>query len=403
MTLTRLLFLVITIVSAVQCRSFGIDYDNDVFLKDGQPFRYVSASIHYFRVPRALWLDRLTKIRAAGFNAIQFVIPWNIHERYPGQVSFEGELDVGAFLEIAKSLGLYALVRPGPYICAEHNGGGLPWWLYGLHPKISLRSSDADFLHHSEAWWNALMPKLKPHLYINGGNILMIQMENEYGSYGCDFDYTAFLRDQAVKHLGKDAQLYTTDGAGAQFLKCGKIAGVYATIDFGHGYEANKTYHNQRLFEPRGPLVNSEYYPAWLDYWGLPHNTLDANTSAVSLEEYLKPKGSNVNIYMAHGGTSFGFENGANVGSTLMVEPTSYDYDGLISEAGDLTPKYFAMKKVIAKHLPIPKIDVKAVVPKGKYGKVNMKFVSDLLSSVELIAESVTAHQYPLNFEALGV
>lgn len=163
--------------------------------------RYASGSIHYFRVHPDLWEDRLRKIRAAGFNAIQFVIPWNMHERFKGQFDFSDGLDIERFLTIANGLGLYALVRPGPYTCAEHNGGGLPWWLYKFHPNIQVRSSDANFTMHTRDWWNVLMPKLNNHLYTNGGNIIMVQMENEYGSYGCDFVYTTFLRDSAKKRL----------------------------------------------------------------------------------------------------------------------------------------------------------------------------------------------------------
>ncbi|XP_059090616.1 beta-galactosidase-like [Tigriopus californicus] len=400
--LLPLLFLLALIQVKAQNRTFTIDYDNDTFLKDGKPFRYISGSVHYFRIPRDLWHDRLQKIRAAGFNSIQFVVQWNLHEPQPGQYNFEGRFDVEAFIRMAGDLGLYVILRPGPYICAERNGGGLPFWLYKLHPDIKLRSSDPNFLNYVDKWWDVLMVKMKPLLYKNGGPIIMSQLENEYGSYGlqtgyCDVEYLAHLRDKSWEHFGTDTLLYTTDGDSIDYVRCGRVQGAYATVDFGMGRNVTDSFHVQRLFEPQGPLVNSEYYPGWLDYWNQPHQMADFNMSVKSFEDILET-GANVNVYMAHGGTSFAFENGAN-NPPFQVEPTSYDYDALISEPGDLTDKYFAFKSVIAKYLPIPSIEVNETTPKANYGRVPLNYVTSIFQGPMKFAQNNTN---PMTFEDLN-
>jgi beta-galactosidase len=327
MAVTIWLILAISAVSMAwsQKPSFNIDYNSDTFRMDGEPFRYVSGSLHYFRVPRDLWKDRMQKMRAGGFNAIQFVVEWNLHEPKPGQYDFEGILDINAFIQLAQDQGLYVLLRPGPYICAERNGGGLPYWLYAIDPDIRLRTSDPKYLKYVDKWWDVLLPKIKHQLYVNGGPIIMVQLENEYGSYGlqtknCDTKYGIHLRDLIRKHLGTNVQLYTTDGDGDGYLRCGQVPGVYATVDFGPGANVTNAFAVQRRFEPHGPLVNSEFYPGWLDYWAHPHNVVGVNQSAVSLDQILAT-GANVNIYMAHGGTSFGFGNGANTPPLQVRDP----------------------------------------------------------------------------------
>lgn len=200
-------------------RTFEIDFANDRFLKDGEPFRYISGSIHYFRIPSALWRDRLTRVRALGLNAIQFYVPWSLHEPHPGNYSFDGELDFERYLVEAQRLELVVLLRIGPYICGELNGGGLPFWLKQLHPRMKVRTKDPNYLHHADKWWAVLFQKIRPHLYQNGGPIVMVQLENEYGSYAFttnDFsqmEYLTHLRDFARQHLGNKTVFYTVDPA----------------------------------------------------------------------------------------------------------------------------------------------------------------------------------------------
>nr|XP_053646960.1 beta-galactosidase-like [Cherax quadricarinatus] len=313
-----LLFLSLHCSSALKSsdadRTFVIDYENDQFLKDGEPFQYISGSIHYFRVIPSNWRDRLKKMRMAGFNALQTYVEWSSHEPEPGVYDFTGMLDLESFLKMAQEEDLVVILRLGPFIDAERDMGGLPYWLLNKNPDMRLRSSDSSYLTYVDDWYgNVLLPKIKPLLYENGGPVIMLQVENEYGSYpDCDFAYTSHLRDLVRQGVGDNVVLFTTDGDGASYLKCGKIPGVYSTVDFGSGGDAKKSFAAMRLFEPHGPLVNSEYYPGWLDHWGEPHSTLDSEVIAKTLDDMLALNAS-VNMYVFHGGTSFGLTAAANV------------------------------------------------------------------------------------------
>ncbi|XP_039109658.1 beta-galactosidase [Hyaena hyaena] len=361
-------------------RTFQIDYSHNRFLKDGKPFRYVSGSIHYSRVPRFYWKDRLLKMRMAGLNAIQTYIPWNFHEPQPEQYQFSGEHDVEYFIKLAHELGLLVILRPGPYICAEWDMGGLPAWLLGKE-SIILRSSDPDYLEAVDKWLGVLLPRMKPLLYQNGGPIITVQVENEYGSYfACDYDYLRFLQRRFHYYLGSDVLLFTTDGAHEKFLQCGALQGVYATVDFGPDANITAAFQVQRKSEPRGPLVNSEFYTGWLDHWGQPHSRVKTEVVASSLHDMLA-RGANVNLYMFVGGTNFAYWNGANI--PFQAQPTSYDYDAPLSEAGDLTEKYFALRDVILKFEKVPEGFIPPSTPKFAYGKValqKLKTVEDALN-----------------------
>ena len=200
-------------------RTFKIDFANDRFLKDGEPFRYISGSIHYFRIPSALWRDRLRRVRALGMNAIQFYIPWSLHEPQPGNYSFDGNLNFERYLQEAQHLGFVVLLRIGPYICGEFNGGGLPFWLKQLHPQMKVRTKDPNYLHYVDKWLAVLYKKIRPQLYENGGPIVMVQLENEYGNYAyktndpSQIEYLTHLRDFAGQHLGNKTVFYTVDPA----------------------------------------------------------------------------------------------------------------------------------------------------------------------------------------------
>uniref|UniRef100_A0A8C0H1M1 Galactosidase beta 1 n=1 Tax=Chelonoidis abingdonii TaxID=106734 RepID=A0A8C0H1M1_CHEAB len=290
-------------------RSFGIDYDKNYFLKDGKPFRYISGSIHYSRVPRYYWKDRLLKMKMAGLDAIQTYVPWNYHEFKPGVYDFSGDRDIEYFLQLANEIGLLVILRAGPYICAEWDMGGLPAWLLERE-SIILRSSDLDYLAAVERWMGVLLPKMKPYLYQNGGPVIMVQVENEYGSYfACDYDYLRYLQKLFHHHLGDEVVLFTTDGASKHYLRCGALQGLYATVDFAPGSNVSAAFLTQRGSEPRGPLVNSEFYTGWLDHWGHPHSVVPTNTIAKTLDEILS-RGANVNMYMFIGGTNFAYWNG---------------------------------------------------------------------------------------------
>ncbi|NXI42276.1 BGAL galactosidase, partial [Galbula dea] len=380
-------------------RSFGIDYDCGCFVKDGRPFQYISGSIHYSRVPRYYWKDRLLKMKMAGLDAIQTYVPWNYHEPQPGVYDFSGDKDLEYFLQLANDTGLLVILRAGPYICAEWDMGGLPAWL--LEKKsIVLRSSDSDYLAAVEKWMGVLLPKMRPHLYQNGGPIIMVQVENEYGSYfACDYDYLRSLLKLFRHHLGDEVVLFTTDGASQFHLRCGALQGLYATVDFAPGGNVTAAFLAQRSSEPVGPLVNSEFYTGWLDHWGHRHSVVPAQTVAKTLSEILA-RGANVNLYMFIGGTNFAYWNGANM--PYLPQPTSYDYDAPLSEAGDLTEKYFAVREVIGMYKELPEGLIPPSTPKFAYGKVDLQKVGTVVEVLDRLSSAGPVKStYPLTFVQL--
>ncbi|XP_024145949.1 beta-galactosidase [Oryzias melastigma] len=365
--------------------SFSLDYNADCFRKDGERFRFISGSIHYSRIPRVYWKDRLLKMYMAGLNTIQTYIPWNYHEESPGMYNFSGDRDVEYFLKLAQDIGLLVILRPGPYICAEWEMGGLPAWLLSKK-DIVLRSSDPDYVAAVDNWMGKLLPMMQPYLYQNGGPIITVQVENEYGSYfACDYNYMRHLTKLFRSHLGEDVVLFTTDGAGLNYLKCGAIQGLYATVDFGPGSNITAAFGAQRHAEPHGPLVNSEFYTGWLDHWGSQHSVVSPDLVAKSLNQQLA-MGANVNMYMFIGGTNVGYWNGAN--SPYSAQPTSYDYDAPLTEAGDLTEKYFAIREVIKMYRKIPEGPVPPSTPKYAYGAVTMKKLQTVVDALEILSFS---------------
>ncbi|XP_068543707.1 beta-galactosidase-1-like protein isoform X3 [Anas acuta] len=412
-----------------------LDYEHDCFLRDGVPFRYVSGSIHYARVPRPAWRDRLLKMYMSGLNALQVYVPWNYHEPLPGVYDFSGDRDVEVFLDLTAELGLLVILRPGPYICAEWEMGGLPAWLL-WQSDIVLRSSDPAFLAAVDSWLHVLLPKIKPRLYQNGGNIISVQVENEYGSYyACDYNYLRHLLGSFRALLGSEVLLFTTDGAQAEELRCGTLQGLYATVDFGPGSNLTEAFGAQRGVEPRGPLVNSEYYTGWLDYWGGAHASTSAAQVARGLADMLR-LGANVNMqvaswggghsmgpmglwgvwvgvgaehtrlvsrrYMFHGGTNFAYWSGADLKAQYKPVTTSYDYDAPLSEAGDPTEKLFAIRTVISQFQPLPVGPMPPATPKYAYGRVDLRKYADLLDVLDVLSPSGPIRsQFPLTFEAI--
>lgn len=304
------------------------------------------------------------------------------------------------FIKIAQEVGLNVILRPGPYIDAEWEFGGFPGWLLNSTRKLRLRTMDPEYIQHIDKWFDKLLPMLKPLLHENGGPIIMLQVENEYGSYfECNHDYIRHLEHKFREHLGPNAFLFTTDGDGDGYMKCGTLQGMYATCDFGLTMDPAKNFKVQRHFEPKGPLVNSEFYTGWLDNWGLTHHTVDAQQFAKSLDLILK-LGANVNMYMFEGGSDFGFWNGANF-SPYRPNPTSYDYDAPLTEAGDITKKYHLIRNVIAKYRDLPQKPIPPSVPKGSYGGA---FLRKGASILDLLPEfQRTISQYPIFMERLGL
>jgi beta-galactosidase len=316
------------------------------FLIDGKPFQIISGEMHYSRVPRAYWRDRLKKARAMGLNTISTYVFWNLHEPRPGVYDFSGNNDIAAFIRMAQQEGLYVILRPGPYVCAEWDLGGLPSWLLA-DPKATLRSRNPRFMVPAQRWLMRLGKELAPLQASRGGPIIAVQIENEYGSFGSDHEYMREIRDAIVRSGLGEVLLDTADGSGE--LPNGAIPGVQAVVNFGSG-EAQSAFAALKKFRPDEPLMAGEYWDGWFDHWGQPHHTTDTAQQVKDLA-WILSKGYSVNLYMFEGGTTFGFMNGANMdGDTYHPDTTSYDYDAALDEAGRPTPKYYAFGGVIARH-----------------------------------------------------
>lgn len=325
---------------------FGIQGDH--FVLDGKPFQIISGEMHYARIPREYWRDRLKKARAMGLNTVSTYVFWNAHEPRPGVYDFSGSLDAAAFIRMAQEEGLYVILRPGPYSCAEWDLGGFPAWLLA-DPKIVLRSTDPKFLEPAGRWLRRLGQELAPLQLGRGGPILAVQVENEYGSFGNDKSYVKWVRDTLLAAGFTDSLLYTADGGDE--LLAGTLPDVHAAVNFGPG-DAKSEFAKLAKFRPGQPMFNSEYWDGWFDHWGEHHHTTDSAQQAAEID-WILSQGYSINLYMFHGGTSFGFMGGANWDhNEYQPDVTSYDYDSPVSESGALTKKFYAFGDVIAKHRP---------------------------------------------------
>lgn len=336
------------------------------FMLDGKPFQILSGEMHYARIPRAYWRDRMEMAKAMGLNTIATYVFWNVHEPKPGVWNFSGNADLPEFLREAQQEHLYVILRAGPYSCAEWEFGGFPAWLLA-NPKMetALRSNDPVFMVPAEKWMMKLGQEVARYQIGRGGPIIAVQMENEYGDFGSDQAYLKHLRQIFIKAGFTDALLFTTNPTRGE--KNGSIPGTYAAVNFGMGHAAQGLDFLERM-RPGQPLFAAEYWPGWFDHWGQPHQTRPIAPQVADLESILS-RGASLNLYMFHGGTSFGFMSGASwTDSTYMPDVTSYDYDAPLDEAGHPTPKYYAYRKVFAKFAghplpPVPKPPPVIVVP----------------------------------------
>ncbi|KVI05905.1 Beta-galactosidase 1-like protein [Cynara cardunculus var. scolymus] len=429
-TTTIITLLLCLVVSA---RKFEIA--DDMFWKDGEPFRIIGGDLHYFRtlpeyyellssifyyISRKVirlhiifcvqyWEDRLLRAKALGLNAIQTYVPWNLHEPKEGQLDFDGIADIVSFLELCQKLDLLVMLRPGPYICAEWDFGGFPAWLLTKEPAIRLRSSDPAYLALVDSWWGILLPKVAHLLYHKGGPIIMVQIENEFGSYGVDKDYLHHLVDLARSHLGDDLILYTTDGGTRDTLTKGTIRGdaVFSAVDFSTGENPWPIFKLQKEFNAPGksPPLSAEFYTGWLTHWGENIAKTDATSTASALENILSRNGSAV-LYMAHGGTNFGFYNGANAAqeSDYNADLTSYDYDAPISESGDVDgAKFKALRGVIAKYSSGSLPPVPLNKKKTGYGRIRLEKTASLFDALDSNTHiKAIESENPISMEAAG-
>lgn len=339
---------------------------NKDFLLDGKPFKIISGAVHYFRNLPDTWDDIFDKLVALGCNCVETYCAWNMHEKKPNVYDFSWMYDVAAFLKKAQEHCLLAIVRPGPYICAEWEFGGLPWWLQTM-PDMEIRCDNAAYMQCFTRYLSRLFDEVRPCLVTNGGNVVMMQVENEYGYYGDDKCYLAKLVE-VYREGGIDVPLFTSDGGKSADLLDGTTDGCLPTLNFGSRVEENFAAHD-KLF-PDVPKMCMEMWDGWFDAWGDDkHHTTSAADYARVVDDMLK-RGS-VNMYMFIGGTNFGFTSGANHYETFAPDVTSYDYDALLTECGDVTPKYMAVREVIARHTGKTPLPVPQDRPKAAYGKVH--------------------------------
>lgn len=319
------------------------------FLLDGEPLRILSGALHYFRVHPDQWADRIRKARLLGLNTIETYVAWNFHSPERGVFDLSGPRDLGRFLDLVAAEGMHAIVRPGPYICAEWDNGGLPAWLLAS-PGVGVRSAEPSYLEAIGSYYDAVLPVVASRQVTRGGPVLLVQIENEYGAYGEDADYLRALVAM-VRQRGIDVPLTTCDQANDEMLRRGGLPELHRTATFGS--RSPERLATLRAHQPTGPLMCMEYWDGWFDSWGEPHHTTDPDTAAADLDALLSA-GASVNLYMFHGGTNFGFTNGANDKGTYLPITTSYDYDAPLAEDGTPTAKYDAFKNVIGRHSRVP-------------------------------------------------
>ena len=318
---------------------------NKTFLLNDQPFVVKAAEVHYPRIPRPYWEHRIQMCKSLGMNAVCIYIFWNIHEQQEGQFNFTDNNDVAEFCRIAQKNGMYVIVRPGPYVCAEWEMGGLPWWL--LKKKdIKLRERDPYFMERVKIFEEKVGEQLKPLTIQNGGPIIMMQVENEYGSYGEDKPYVSEIRDCLRGIYGKELELFQCDWS-SNFEKNG-LDDLTWTMNFGTGANIDNQFRRLGELRPNAPKMCSEFWSGWFDKWGARHETRPAKDMMDGMDEMLS-KGISFSLYMTHGGTSFGHWAGAN-SPGFAPDVTSYDYDAPINEWGLPTPKFWELRKMMEKY-----------------------------------------------------
>ena len=377
---------------AAHQHTFEVSLEKDAFLLDGEVIQIRCGEVHFPRVPRAYWRHRIQMCKAMGLNAVCAYMFWNYHEMELGKYDFSGEKDVAEFCRVAQQEGLWAILRPGPYACAEWEFGGLPWWLMGKGP-IQLRSRDPKFLEPAKAYLKRVGEELKGLQITHGGPILMVQDENEYGFYGNDGEYLRELYT-AMREAGFDVPIFTCNPA--YNLKNGAIPEVFKVVNFGS--DPKNAFAKLREVQPKGPLMCGEYYPAWFDSWGQRHHTKSAQAMLDDID-YILSVGGSFSLYMAHGGTTFGWWNGMN--SPFQPQTSSYDYDAPISEQGRTTPKFFALRDLLKKHMTPKEI---AELPEPPAPLPLQAFVSD--AQAELVrpmgVKDYASTEKPQSFEKMG-
>ncbi|HRN73241.1 MAG TPA: beta-galactosidase [Ginsengibacter sp.] len=392
---TLLILFIFLATSGWAQRKHTFSLSPDHFLLDGKPFQIISGELHPARIPREYWRHRIQMAKAMGCNTISAYIFWNYHETVPGQFDFStGNKDIASFIRICQEEGMWVLIRPGPYVCAEWDFGGLPTYLLKI-PDIKVRGMDPRYMEPVRRYISHLAREIAPLQCTKGGPLLMLQVENEYGSYGNDKEYLLTLRDLWVRN-GIEVPFFTGDGATPYMLDAGTIPGAAIGLDSGSD-EAD--FALAKKHNPHVPVFSSETYPGWLTHWGEKWARPDTNSLKKEVEFLLKNKKS-FNFYVIHGGTNFGFTAGANTTSAVSYQPdlTSYDYDAPINEQGQPTPKYFMLRRLIQQYVNYIIPDVPAPIPTIAIPRVQLKKAWNLWNYV--LPEINTVQPQPMeNFD----
>ncbi|XP_062870389.1 beta-galactosidase-1-like protein 2 [Trichomycterus rosablanca] len=376
-------------------RSKGFTANSSQFTLGGETFRILGGSLHYFRIPRAYWKDRMMKMKACGLNTLTTAVPWNLHEPEKGSFQFYGDLDLETFLLQAADLGLWVILRPGPYIGSELDLGGLPSWLL-RDGKMKLRTTYPGFTQAVESFLDKLIPKVVPLQFKKGGPIIAVQLEQDYGSYASDSKYMPFLKE-AFQSRGVSELLLTSDKP--EGLKNGGVKGVLRALNLRTWDLKDERF--LEIMQPNSPVLIMEYWTGWFDSWGNLHHCFPVEDMTASIRQIMQ-RGMSINLHMFHGGTNFGFMNGALQNPFYKSVITSYDYDAPLTEAGDYTPKYQMLRDLFNRYHNNPLPEVPALRWKERYETAIMyQHLSlwDALPFTHLPFKSKT----PVNMENLPV
>ncbi len=371
--------------------------ENKEFLKDGKPVKIISGAVHYFRNPKGYWEDVLQKLAALGCNCVESYCPWNLHEPKPGEFDFSDNLDLDGFIRLAQQMGLMVIIRPGPYICAEWEFGGLPWWLQTVE-GMEIRCMNKSYLECFDRYLDKVLSIVKPHLVTNGGPVIMMQVENEYGYYGDDKKYLDYLYE-GYRRRGIDVPLFTSDGSAEWNVINGTQKDCLCTMNFG---TMNKwRFETQQKLYPDQPMMCAEMWNGWFDHWGAEkHATTDAQSYAAELDAMLTV--GSANMYMFIGGTNFGFMNGANHYEKYEPTVTSYDYDALLTENGAITEKYRLVREVIKKHTGVTPPEPKGDRPVADYGSHRPGEYASLIDNLHILDPNPLTLDVPKPMEDCG-
>lgn len=403
LSLTVLLWLILSGAALAQTpnaakakpvHTFG--WQGEHFLLDGKPFQIIAGDMHYARVPRQYWRDRMRKMKAMGLNTLTTYVFWNLHEPQPGKFDFKGNLDLAAYVRTAQEEGLWVIVRPGPYVCSEWEFGGFPAWLLTT-PDMKVRSSDPRFLKAAARYMKEVGRQLAPLQITHGGPIIMTQVENEYGSFGNDRNYLEAVRRMIVD-AGFDVTLFTSDGDPGKLAE-GTLPDVLSVINFGANDSPEKKFAVFDKFRQGVPRMCGEFWVGWFDAWGENHHAVPPQKAAEGLD-WMLAHGISVNLYMFHGGSTFGFMSGANKYERYQPDISSYDYDSPLDEAGRPTEKFYVLRDVIKKHLPAGTMlpELPQPLPMIEIPRFELRESATLLS----LLSSPLKSERPQPMEALG-